>query len=156
MTASPRHATPTRHAPPWWFVACAAAYIGYFLLLAWCEIHRPEPPGLTVRFDGGDMIVASVTPDSPAARAGLQPDDAIVSVNNHRLRSRLDWLLAAANVEPNQKIAARIRRGNQTLDEGWIVLPPARPQYWLTVEGLTHGAVRLLSLIHISEPTRPY
>ena len=147
MTASPRHATPTRHAPPWWFVACAAAYIGYFLLLAWCEIHRPEPPGLTVRFDGGDMIVASVTPDSPAARAGLQPNDAIVSVNNHRLRSRLDWLLAAANVEPNQKIAARIRRGNQTLDEGWIVLPPARPQYWLTVEGLTHGAVRLAQLI---------
>ena len=104
--------------PPWWFVACATAYVAYFLLLAWCEINRPEPPGLTVRFDGDDMIVTSVIPDSPAARAGLQPGDAIVSVNNHRLRSRLDWLLVAANVQPDQKISARIRRGTQMLDEG--------------------------------------
>jgi tRNA A-37 threonylcarbamoyl transferase component Bud32 len=147
MTSSLRHATHTRHAPPWWFVACAAAYIGYFVLLVWCEINRPEPPGLTVRFDGDDMIVASVTPDSPAARARLQTGDAIVSVNGHRVRSRLDWLLVAANVEPGQNIAARVRHANQTLDEGWLVLPPARPQYWLSVEGLTHGAVRLAQLI---------
>jgi tRNA A-37 threonylcarbamoyl transferase component Bud32 len=133
--------------PPWWFVACATAYVAYFLLLAWCEINRPEPPGLTVRFAGDDMIVTSVIPDSPAARAGLQPDDAILSVNNHRLHSRLDWLLVAANVQPDQKISAHIRRGTQMLDEGWLVLPPARPEYWLTIEGLTHAAVRIAQLV---------
>ena len=78
MTSSPRHANHPRPTPPWWFVACATAYVAYFLLLAWCEINRPEPPGLTVRFDGDDVIVTGVIPDSPAARAGLQPGDCLL------------------------------------------------------------------------------
>jgi tRNA A-37 threonylcarbamoyl transferase component Bud32 len=146
MPSSPRPANRTRHPPPWWFVACATAYIGYFLLLAWCEINRPEPPGVTVRFDAGEMVILTVLPDSPAARAGSLPGDVLVAANDHRLRSRLDWLLVAANVEADRAIPVRVRRGDREFDASFV-LPRARAHYWLGVEGLTHGAVRITQAI---------
>jgi tRNA A-37 threonylcarbamoyl transferase component Bud32 len=155
MASSPRLANTRRQPPPWWLIACAAAYVGYFVLLAWCEIDRPEPPGLIVRFDHDRMVALSVTPDSPAARAGLAAGDAILAANGHPLRSRLDWLLVAANLDTNQPIALRVVRHRDDVaaaaaaafaDET-LVLPRARNRYWLGFEGLTHAAVRLAQLI---------
>jgi tRNA A-37 threonylcarbamoyl transferase component Bud32 len=146
MSSSLRPTSPIRRPPPWWLVACALAYVGYFLLLAWCEIDRPEPPGLTVRFDAGEMVTLTVTPDSSAARAGLRPGDVLVAANDHRLRDRLDWLLVAANLQAGHPFPVRIRRGDQTM-EALFSLPRAQARYWISVEGLTHGAVRLAQFV---------
>src|SRR6266542_6682202 len=146
MPSGPRLADVTRQPPPWWLIACAAAYVGYFVLIAWCEIDRPEPPGLIVRFEHDEMVAITVIPDSPAARAGLVPGDAVIAANAHPLRSRLDWLLVAANLDAGRTIPLRVRRGDRTVDTT-LLLPRARNQYWIGVEGLTHGAVRLAQLI---------
>jgi tRNA A-37 threonylcarbamoyl transferase component Bud32 len=155
MPARSQLADTRRQPPPWWLIACAAAYIGYFALLAWCEIDRPEPPGLIVHFDHEHMLTLSVMPDSPATRAGLVSGDAILSANGHPLRSRLDWLLVAANFDTDQPISLRVIRHRDDVDaaaaaaisDTTLVLPRARNRYWLGFEGLTHAAVRLTQLI---------
>jgi hypothetical protein len=39
--------TPRRRAP-WWVFLVAGSYLGYFAMLVYCDIRRPETPGMTV------------------------------------------------------------------------------------------------------------
>ncbi len=58
------------------------------------EIPLPERVGLTLDLDRGNVVTA-VQPDSPAARAGIQPKDRIVSMNGTAVYSAADlsWVL---------------------------------------------------------------
>src|SRR5581483_955631 len=146
--SSHRSAEPTRRPPPWWLIASAAAYVLYFALIVWCEVHRPEAPGLLVRFEQGGMLAQTVVPNSPAARAGITPGDLLIAADDHPLRTRLDWLFVAANIDADRAITVRLRRGgNDRLVETTWLLPRAGATYWTRVEGLTHAAVRLSQFI---------
>jgi tRNA A-37 threonylcarbamoyl transferase component Bud32 len=146
MRSSHRPANTTRRPPPWWLIACAASYLAYFALIAWCEIHRPEPPGLIVRFEQDGMAAREVVPDSPAARAGIAAGDLLLAADAHPLRTRLDWLFVAANMDADRATPLRVRRGALTF-ETTLLLPRARADYWISPEGLTHAAVRISQLI---------
>ncbi len=148
MRSSHRSAEPTRRPPPWWLIASAAAYVLYFALIVWCEVHRPEAPGLLVRFEQGGMLAQTVVPNSPAARAGITPGDVLIAANDHPLRTRLDWLFVAANLDADRAITVRLRRGgdDRFVETTWL-LPRAGATYWISVEGLTHAAVRLSQFI---------
>ncbi len=146
--SSHRSAEPTRRPPPWWLIASAAAYVLYFALIVWCEVHRPEAPGLLVRFEQGGMLAQTVVPNSPAARAGITPGDLLIAADDHPLRTRLDWLFVAANIDADRAITVGLRRGgNDRLVETTWLLPRAGATYWTSVEGLTHAAVRLSQFI---------
>lgn len=56
-------------------------------------------------------LVADVTPDSPAARAGLRPGDVVLAVNGQALRDGRALARAMAAVAPGQEATLTIRRG---------------------------------------------
>lgn len=69
--------------------------------------HSGDDPvttlGLTVRQDGGRLVVATVTPGGPAHSAGISPFDELVALNgvridSHRLKARLNELHAGSEV----------------------------------------------------------
>ena len=86
---------------PWWIHLCAASFVGYFGLLMFSFYYPPAGMGVTVgTAQANGLIVASVTADSEADRAGVQPGDRLVAVNGRRLRNVRDYgaLSASASV----------------------------------------------------------
>ncbi len=88
------------------------------------EVPTPEPKlvagdvpplGLSVRTEGGDIIVVDVTPGASAAQSGLEPGDVIVSVNQiavtdgDALRGAVD----AAVEKARQNVLLLIERAGQ-------------------------------------------
>ncbi|MBI3465369.1 MAG: PDZ domain-containing protein, partial [Planctomycetes bacterium] len=73
------------------------------------EYPLPENIGLTMDLDDGQRV-QSIKPHSPAARAGLQPGDQLVTLNGQRLISQADiqWVLHQSPVET--QLAATVRR----------------------------------------------
>ncbi|MCA8951349.1 MAG: M61 family metallopeptidase [Planctomycetes bacterium] len=75
-----------------------------------CRIDTGKEPQLGVMFAADSMRLASVTADSPAAAAGLQPGDELVAVQGLRTTSALwqDVFRAVAkNDEPLELLVAR-------------------------------------------------
>jgi serine protease Do len=60
-------------------------------------------------------LVATVTPNSPAAKAGLKPGDVIVSANGKPVKAVHDLPRLVAATPPGQKIELSVRRGGKDL-----------------------------------------
>ena len=75
-------------------------------------IHAPED--VVLDYGCGDasegVLVASVTDDSPASRAGLKAGDVIVSVNSQNISSRADLTRAVNGAGSNADITIGIVR----------------------------------------------
>ena len=70
-------------------------------------------------------LVASVQPDTPAAKAGVQPGDVIQSVNGVSVANARDLAVDVANVKPGDALKLDVVRGgsNQTLSTTAEVMP---------------------------------
>jgi hypothetical protein len=87
---------------PWWIHLCAASFLGYFGLVTFSAYYPPMGVGFgTARANG--LIVASVTSDSDADHAGVQPGDRLVEVNGRRLRSARDQRAVSANARVGEE-----------------------------------------------------
>ena len=66
------------------------------------EMCSSPDPGMTLRDDGGAVLVSRVRPNGPAAKAALVPDDEVIAVHGRRLRrmSDLSCLLRGATPVP--------------------------------------------------------
>ena len=79
--------------------------------------------------------VASESPASPAARAGLAPGDLIVEVDGKPILSLADWTVVEGTVEFGRPIHLRVlRRGD--LSQVALTLAPAPWSYWRTEPGV--------------------
>ena len=67
-----------------------------------------EPNGEGVRVHG-------VSPGGPAAEAGIQRGDAIISVDGQSVATGRDVVAAMESVEPGQKVALELRRDGKTV-----------------------------------------
>jgi S1-C subfamily serine protease len=56
------------------------------------------------------VTVASVTPDGPAAKAGLQPGDVIIAVNNNQIPSTAALTAELAPLKPGDKVTVQYSR----------------------------------------------
>jgi serine protease Do len=65
--------------------------------------------------DASGAIVAQVTPDSPAARAGLKSGDVIVELNGHKIVDGSALQVAVSQDQPGQTIALGILRNGQPM-----------------------------------------
>ena len=59
------------------------------------------------------VVLRSVVPGSPAARAGLQPGDRLVSVNGRSLRNPFDWEAARLALRVGETATLVVRRGSR-------------------------------------------
>ncbi|GDY12112.1 serine protease [Planctomycetota bacterium] len=55
------------------------------------------------------IFLETVTPDSPAAKAGLAAGDRLLTVNGQTVASRIDVLRAMVGVEPGDRVAVQAR-----------------------------------------------
>ncbi|MNK74516.1 putative serine protease HtrA [compost metagenome] len=63
---------------------------------------------------GRGLVVLEVVAGSPAARAGLQPEDVILSVDGKALTEPRDLILYLNQKKPGQKVRLSVLRGGQT------------------------------------------
>ena len=82
-------------------------------------ITVPNTPALAARFGLAQqpgMIVVDVTPDGPAAQAGLQPKDVIVAVDGAPLSSESDLARVLASHQPGDIVTVSLATVGATRD----------------------------------------
>src|SRR5215210_2911974 len=60
----------------------------------------------------GGVVVASVAPDGPAARANLRPGDVLTEANGRRLRNYLDWEAVKLDLHVGDAVEVAVRSGS--------------------------------------------
>ena len=63
----------------------------------------------------GGVVVAAVTPEGPAARAGLKEGDVLVEANGRRLRNYLDWEAVKLDLHVGDGVDLSVRNGGGTM-----------------------------------------
>ncbi|MDW8224126.1 MAG: trypsin-like peptidase domain-containing protein [Gemmatales bacterium] len=101
-----------------------------------------DPHGTVRRW----AVVDRVEPDSPAARAGLQPGDVIVEFNGWPILHNLDWQRALLDVHPGESLSVKWRRGGEEFSANLVVQRPALES------GLTEVVWRVLGLRLVPAP----
>jgi len=134
---------------PWWMGVAVASFLSYSALIVYCEIRRPEHPGITTQFRDDRMHLTAVTPGSPADRAGLRAADQILAWGGWPIRSRLDLMAADANVVFGVVREVEVERGGARL---LVSLPVTRApwRFWRSQPGNALLVVRAGQLVTLA------
>jgi S1-C subfamily serine protease len=71
--------------------------------------------GITLEDSDNGVVIREVAPQSPAADAGLQADDVIVSINGTAVTTREEAVSAIQALKAGDKATLEIKRGDETL-----------------------------------------
>ena len=70
----------------------------------------------------GGALVTQVTPDSPAARAGLTQGDVVIEINGQPIRSYQELVAQVRSHRPDDKVDLEIRRGRRHVTVSQVTL----------------------------------
>src|ERR1700722_15486959 len=88
----------------------------------------------------GHLVADRVDPDGPGARAGIKPNDQLISVNGQEIRGTPDLERALYRTGPWSKAAYSLGRQSVTLDSNVILIPADRS---------LNGSLRFIALIYL-------
>jgi serine protease Do len=71
--------------------------------------------GINVDPDSKECRIASVTPTSPAAQAGLKINDVILRFDSKKIASRDDLMQSMQNKRPDTEVTLEVRRGDDKI-----------------------------------------
>ena len=120
---------------PWWVLALAASFFAYFALLVYCDVWRPDDAGFEADYRAHRMVLTRIAPGSPAARAGLLPDDIVESADGKPIHGVPDWTVIDVHVVFDRPIALTVARGDRVFETS-LTLPRAPWSYWGTGPGV--------------------
>jgi serine protease Do len=63
----------------------------------------------------GGVVLASIAPSGPAARAGLRAGDVLTEANGRRLRNYLDWEAVKLDLHVGDAVEVTVRTGNSSV-----------------------------------------
>ena len=98
---------------PWWIFAIAASVLAYLGLVVYADLFGPGAFGTALRFRDGRVVVVEVVPGYPAARAGVEPGDHIVTAAGQPVQTVLEWRAVAENAEVGRPFTLEIDRDGQ-------------------------------------------
>src|SRR3989442_576964 len=130
---------------PWWLYVVAASFCGYFALIVYVDFWGPTRVGIEAEYRDGRMVLRDVLPNSAGARAGLRPDDRVVSVEGQRIQGGRDWVRVASNFEVGIPRRFEIERANKNLEV--VLTLGRRPLQWPDPASLTLYAGRVICLL---------
>lgn len=90
--------------------------------------REPDPLGwgyLGVRVTQGDLIISTVEPNTPAARAGLQPGDVFIKVGTLRPSAFEEVIMHISSFRPGSMLTFEVRRNGEV--KSFTVRLGARP-----------------------------
>jgi tRNA A-37 threonylcarbamoyl transferase component Bud32 len=131
---------------PWWIYLWAASFLGYFSLLVWCDLWRPDADGLALVGGAAGLIIQGVGPGSAEARAGLRPGDEILVADGHPVDSRVAWMAVESNLRFDRPLSLDVRRGAQRVAVA-VPLRPAPWSLWWSRWGVELLVTRLVQLV---------
>jgi hypothetical protein len=112
-------------------------------------MERPWLGSLLIDSNAVDgAIVATVTPESPSADAGIQIGDVLVAINADEIRTVADAKRLLSNMSPNETVTLSINR-NETLESLELVLGTSPILLSFNDDGVLHPVLiaRLSALI---------
>lgn len=80
------------------------------------EPNAPEAKRYGINFDSG-LYVISVKRNSPAAQAGIEPEDIVLEIDGKTINTMNDYYLAVFDAFVGDVLIFKIRRGNQILEK---------------------------------------
>jgi len=100
---------------PWWIWLLAAVFLVDCLLRMGCHLWGPEAFGFGLRRDPQAQVVDSPHPGSPAAVAGIEPGDVLLSFDGQSFQDRSDWRAVLPNLRVGGTYRFEVLRGEQQL-----------------------------------------
>jgi hypothetical protein len=143
----------SRRRAPWWMYAVGAAFLICAVVRYYAIIVAPENAGILVQdiSNGGvlttGVVIKSIVPNSPAARAGLKPGDIIMSAASDGLIPS-DLRLAPAYWESGRTYHMEIKRNQESKTMALTLLRNPLSS-WLTGPGKVNFALSLVSILFL-------
>ena len=137
---------PESRRPPWWMFVLAGAFAGYYVLLIHSDLNRPEPIGFVFEIRDSQMVLRELATNSPAARAGLEIGDGLLTANGRPILTRLDWQSIEMNLEVGRALRVEVERDGQRQPAS-LILGRASRNFWTTTAGATLLVARGAQLI---------
>jgi serine protease Do len=81
---------------------------------AWIGLEVEGASAMREWKSAGGVSVATVAPDGPAAKAGLEAGDVLVEANGRRLRNYLDWEAVKLDLHVGDAVDLSVRSGDHT------------------------------------------
>ena len=103
----------------------AASYLGRAGLLVYVEFRGPESTGIGFSSIAapGPTIAATISPGSPAERAGIRPGDRLAQIEGHSVNDTFKWLYALSYAEIGRPLDVRIVRNGEMRDVKLVLGP---------------------------------
>jgi len=113
-------------------------------------VDRPQAPGVRI---------LNIVPDSPAEKAGVQPHDVVVAVNDHRIVTFDQMVSMMKQISPDNEVSLKVKRGNEIklLKAKLTSAPPAEPeQQFVTFNSKLDAIEKELNALPPADPNRAH